>query len=197
MIDSDIIIKYTNSLYGVAPEYAPTYNEFRDMFSAGQLKSKEWMVERLMQLNSISDERIIITGSWFGTLGVLLKKQFPNVKLVFLDIDPRCKIYMDSILYTMDNCVAVTQDMYDHYYDEDIVINTSCEHIPNVKWWLHKIPKGTMVALQSNNFASADDHINCVNSLQEFKDQTMLTQVLFAGELETPMYTRYMIIGRV
>ncbi len=50
MIDSDIIIKYTNSLYGVDPKYAPTYDEFRDMFSAGQLRSKEWMVESLPTL---------------------------------------------------------------------------------------------------------------------------------------------------
>lgn len=47
---------------------------------------------------------------------------------------------------------SVTDDMYTYKYTEDIVINTSCEHIPDVDKWLSLVPAGTMVVLQSNNF---------------------------------------------
>ena len=195
MIDSQFLIRYTNGLYTTSVENAPVYEEFRDMFSSGQILSKEWLIDKLKQINIVSDESVIIAGSWYGTLGLMLKKQFPYIKLTLLDIDPRCAVYVNNITYDLDVC-SITGDMYDYKYKEQIVVNTSCEHIPNVRWWLDKLPKGTIVVLQSNNFTEGEDHINCVRRIEEFEVQTSLAEVLFSGELETPMYTRFMIIGK-
>lgn len=198
MIDEDFIIRYTNGLYSVDSTNAPSYNEFRDMFSSGQLKSKNWLVEELgnhLQLLHPAHLETLIVGSWYGTLGLMLKKKYPTMNVAMLDIDPRCKIFLDKITYNIPNIKAITGNMYDYIYDSSIVINTSCEHIISLKNWLSLIPKNTLVVLQSNNYASISDHINCVNNKDEFIEQANLSDVLYCGQLEMPMYTRFMIIG--
>jgi hypothetical protein len=48
--------------------------------------------------------------------------------------------------------------------------------------------------LQSNNY-DIPEHIRTAKDLEEFKTQCGV-DVLWAGELELPLYTRYMIIGK-
>ncbi len=197
MIDSEYIIKYTNALYSTPPEYAPRYNEFRDMFSAGQIKSKEWIIQELIKRDPyISDVSFAIAGAWYGTLGILLNKVFPNVKVNMIDIDPRCKHFIDNVTYNLSGVVSITEDMYQYKYKEDFIINTSCEHMPDLREWLNIIPLNRTVILQSNNFIEGEGHINCVHSKDEFIRQVGLSKILYSGELVMPMYTRYMIIGR-
>jgi hypothetical protein len=197
MIDSRFIIRYTNGLYSTDPENAPTYKEFRDMFSSGQIGSKEWAVNALAKLNLLSNQDVIIVGSWYGTLGLMLKQKFPYIGLKFLDIDPRCEVFLKNIIYDLEEVEATTGDMYQYNYHEYLVINTACEHIPDIKAWLGKLPKGTLVLLQSNNFFNSPGHINCATRIEEFEEQVSLSKILYSGEFQTQMYTRYMIIGKV
>jgi hypothetical protein len=125
----------------------------------------------------------------------MIKDSFPDTSVKLLDIDPRCEIFLKNIIYDYKGVSPVTGDMYNYTYKEHLVVNTACEHIPNVRKWLDKIPQNTYVLLQSNNFFESPGHINCVNHIDEFKEQTSLSKVLFADGFETPMYTRYMIIS--
>lgn len=196
MIDADFIIRYTNALYATPPESAPRYDEFRDMFSSGQIHSKNWLVKELGAYSAIlSDSNVLIVGAWFGTLGLLLKRKFPTASVTLLDLDPRCKIYTDNVMYGTPGINSVTCDMYKHTYTESVVINTSCEHIENLPEWLSLLPRNTLVALQSNNFLEGSGHVNCVDSKEAFIENTKLEHVWYSGELTMPMYTRYMIIG--
>jgi 16S rRNA G527 N7-methylase RsmG len=167
------------------------------MFSSGQINSKQWAVNTLKTLNLLTNQNIIVVGSWFGTLGLMIKSEFPYTSVKLLDIDPRCEIFLKNIVYDLKEISPVTGDMYEYTYNEHLVVNTACEHIADVKEWLNNIPKGTHVLLQSNNFFESPGHINCVNHIDEFKEQTSLSTVLFADGYETPMYTRYMIIGQI
>lgn len=194
MINSDFIIKYTNALYSTPVEYAPRYDEFRDMFSSGQIKSKEWAVEELQKLD-FSIHSAAIMGCWYGTLGLMLKNAFPKLFLELVDIDPRCEKFNEKIFYDIPYVHLHTMDMYDWQGTEDLIINTSCEHIPDLQDWLLFMPEGTMVLLQSNNYLAGNGHINCVNSVDEFIVQSNIRNILYSGELVMPMYTRYMIIG--
>jgi hypothetical protein len=194
MIDSNFIIKYTNALYSTPVEYAPRYDEFRDMFSSGQIKSKEWAVEELQKLD-FGIHSAAIMGCWYGTLGLMLKNAFPKLFLELVDIDPRCEKFNEKIFYDIPYVNLHTMDMYDWQGTEDLIINTSCEHIPDLQDWLLFMPEGTMVLLQSNNYLTGNGHINCVNSVEEFIAQSDLRNILYSGELVMPMYTRYMIIG--
>lgn len=194
MIDTDFIIRYTNALYSTPPKYAPRYDEFRDMFSSGQIKSKEWAVEELQKLD-FGIHNAAIMGCWYGTLGLMLKNAFPKLFLELVDIDPRCEKFNEKIFYDVPYVNLHTMDMYDWQGTEDLIINTSCEHIPDLQDWLLFMPEGTMVLLQSNNYIAGNGHINCVNSKEEFITQSGLRNILYSGELVMPMYTRYMIIG--
>ena len=113
-----------------------------------------------------------------------------------IDIDPRCEVFIHSMVYDNVTMRAVTENMYNHRYIEDVVINTSCEHIENIKQWVSLVPKGRTIVLQSNSSEEDKDHINCVKSIEEFIEQTGLTDIIFSGSLEFSMYNRFMIIGK-
>lgn len=196
MITTDFITTYTTGLYSVPESSRPTYNEFRDMFSSGQVKSKEWALSALSpHING--KESIAIVGSWFGTLGLALHYKFPDTNIKLIDIDTRCKEFTDGIFRWNDRIKSETINMFDYSYVEDVVINTSTEHIADLRKWLELIPKGTIVLLQSNNNNKMDGHINCCNSADELKNKAGLENILYSGELIMPMYTRYMVIGTV
>jgi len=197
MIDLTFIIPYTNALYSTAPEFCPSYDEFRDMFSSGQLKSKLWVLDELSKIDSeFSNKSFVIAGSWFGTLGMMLKQKFPTILVNMIDIDQRCTSFVNSMTYYDNSIGATTSDMFEYRYIEDVIVNTSCEHINNIGQWINLLPKDRLIVLQSNNYESCADHINCVSSKEDFINKTGLEKVIFSGELVMPMYTRYMIIGR-
>ena len=77
----------------------------------------------------------------------------------------------------------------------DTIINTSCEHIANFIEWYNKIPNGTLVVLQSNNYFEIKEHVNCVNNINEFIKIAPMSTLLYNGELELEKYTRFMLIG--
>ena len=77
-----------------------------------------------------------------------------------------------------------------------LVINTSCEHLPDVPGWLAGLPAGLPLLLQSNDYYREPDHRSCVPSLEAFKAQAGLSALWFAGALPTKNYTRFMLIGR-
>jgi hypothetical protein len=92
---------------------------------------------------------------------------------------------------------AVTADMCAIRSDADVVINTSCEHITQDQYdlWLSGMPHNTLFVLQSNNY-EIPEHVRIASTLEEFKSQCGI-DVMWAGELELPLYTRWMIIGRI
>ena len=196
MIDSKFIIKYTNALYSTPPEFAPRYDEFRDMFSSGQIESKQWLLNEINRYSAgFEYSDAVIVGAWFGTLGILLKKMCPHIKVNMLDIDPRCEKFIHNIIYDDPSLTCITADMYEYHYKEHLIINTSCEHIPDLSEWLNVIPQGRIVVLQSNNYQEGNGHVSCVDSEDKLAEQAGLKDIWYKGKLEMPMYTRYMVIG--
>ena len=52
-----------------------------------------------------------------------------------------------------------------------------------------------LIIMQSNNSPEFEGHINTCEDLEDFKTKYPLRKNLFAGELQTPAYTRFMQIG--
>jgi hypothetical protein len=77
----------------------------------------------------------------------------------------------------------------------DVVINTSCEHITQAQYetWLGKRQDSQLLVLQSNNY-NIDEHIRIAESVDEFAEQCKIN-VQWSGELQLPLYKRFMIIG--
>lgn len=169
-----------------------------DAFWSGQLKSKEWLITNLDD-HVHDNSSIDIFGGWVGTLAsMLFQSNIPVTNIRSIDIDPTC----ESIATMMNKGEAmagrfraVTADMCTIRSDADIAINTSCEHITQDAYnlWLSGLRHDSLIVLQSNNY-DIPEHIRTAGSLDEFKLQSDIT-VLWSGELELPLYTRYMIIG--
>ena len=52
------------------------------------------------------------------------------------------------------------------------------------------------MVLQSNDFFSCEEHVNCVADLATFMRQAPMSPLLSAESLALKRYTRYMLIGR-
>jgi uncharacterized protein (DUF2235 family) len=173
-----------------------------DAFWSGQLKSKEWLIETLSMNCSIKSVpyNVDIYGGWVGVLAsMLFQSTIPVCKIRSIDIDPACEsvaTMMNKAEEIQGRFTAVTADMCDSLSEANIIINTSCEHLTQEQYnkWLLKMPTNSILVLQSNNY-DIPEHVRTADSLEEFKEQSHIG-VLWAGELETPMYTRYMIMGR-
>ena len=169
-----------------------------DAFWSGQLKSKEWLIEQLRkevkQFVSVD-----IHGGWVGTLAsMLFQSNIPIKSIRSIDIDPTCEpiaTMMNKGEEMVGRFRAITSDMCDIRSDADVIINTSCEHITQDQYdlWLSGMPANSIIVVQSNNY-DIPEHIRTASNLEEFKQQSHLN-VLWAGELTLPMYTRFMIIG--
>ncbi len=192
----------------------------KDCFSRGQLYSKSWLVKELSKLD-VDLGTVFLCAGWYATLSTMLFESNIKVnKIRSFDIDTDV-VKVAEIFnkpWAMDNWKfkAITADILDIDYAQhtwsvwsnknqrmsfpisdtpDTIINTSCEHLDNFAEWYGIIPVDKLVILQSNNFFEAEDHVNCVKSLEEFKNQTPMTTELYEGELDLGKYKRFMRIG--
>jgi hypothetical protein len=173
-----------------------------DAFWQGQLKSKEWLIEALSMQFSVKDDPVSIEihGGWVGVLAsMLFQSNIPVKRIYSLDIDPACEpiaTMMNKGEEIAGRFQAGTGDMCNLISFVDVVINTSCEHITQEQYatWLGKRTKDQLLVLQSNNY-DIPEHVRTASSLEEFKQQSGIN-VLWAGELELPLYKRFMIMGK-
>jgi hypothetical protein len=169
-----------------------------DAFWSGQLKSKEWLISNLRK-HVKKFVTVDIHGGWVGVLAsMLFQSDVPILSIRSIDIDPSCEpiaFNMNKMEEMVGKFRAVTADMCSIRSDADVVINTSCEHITQEQYelWLSGIAHNTLLVLQSNDY-NIPEHVRIAKNLNEFKEQSGIN-VLWAGELELPLYKRFMLIG--
>lgn len=192
--------------------------DLTDLFSKGQIQSKRWLVEQLLNIN-LNLGTVFLCGGWYASLATFLLESNLNINYIrSFDIDPTCAAIADTFnrswVINGWKFKASTLDIMEmtsypltyqtNRFDGSIVeltetpntiINTSSEHIKDFSDWYKNIPSGTIVVIQNNNFYEIIDHVNCVNSLEEFSHQVPVKTCLYLGELELPKYKRFMKIG--
>ena len=170
-----------------------------DAFWSGQLKSKEWLITNLRK-NVSKVVSIDIHGGWVGVLAsMIFQSDIYTTNIRSVDIDPSCEpiaTMMNKKEEMAGRFRALTADMCSVRSDADVIINTSCEHITQDQYelWLNGLPYNSLLVLQSNNY-NIPEHVRTASTLEEFKNQCGIT-VLWGGELELPLYKRWMIIGK-
>lgn len=194
---------------GDAIKHYPNEN-WGDALSKGQLESKEWLIKQMLYHYDFEDDlRIIIVGSWLGILPMLMWEE----REFFHWTDEKCMwgidLSMDSVCASIhvndhNNFQTFIGDVIeDNWYDKPAYyINTSCEHFTgsDFRRWLMMLPKGSKVALQSNNFFDAPDHVNCQHSLAQFEYEcTLLAKIDYIDclKIDNVPYTRFMILGQM
>lgn len=171
-----------------------------------QMRGKKWLVDQLAATLGRSPGRLMILGGWYGVLAAMLlnEERLDIEHVLSVDLNPACAPVATSLNRTAaaaGRFQALTGDMLEFDYGETaapgtVVINTSCEHLPDFAAWYGRVPAGSLLVLQSNDYYSLDEHVNCVPDLQAFRQQAKLEETLFAGELELKKCTRFMLIGR-
>jgi len=174
-----------------------------------QMASKLWLADALAQTVGRDLGEVLVLGGWFGVLAAVLlaDPRFAIRRVASIDIDPRCAPIARSLNATHvrdGRFVAETADMLDLDYARitasggpaDLVVNTSCEHLREFDRWYARIPAGQLVVLQSNDYFSVAEHVNCVPDRASFAAQAPLAETLFEGERKLPRYVRFMRIGR-
>jgi hypothetical protein len=174
-------------------------------FNHKQIACKIWARNALFQHLGPSFGAIWVLGGWYGVMAAILldDRRFAIGHIRSIDFDPAVAAVAHMLNAEASGAGRFSTsaaDMYSLDYHApadrpDLVINTSCEHIPDLEGWLALLPPGMPVLLQSNNYATEPSHVNIVRSLDHFADTAALSRIVFAGELELRNYTRYMLIG--
>ncbi len=215
-IDSDYIRRISS--WAIKWQYRANLNEH---FSRGQMKSKCWLVEEMSNVFPNKHLGTVVHyGGWYATVAKNLFEQYSIKNYYNLELDPDCIEIADEFNYeqyqnqwqfksVVQDCSTIKYNKEGAIYinavnrakntfkikvKPDIIINTSCEHMNED--WFNNLPDGQLVCLQTNDYFSNEQHVNCVHGVQEAKAKYPMTEVLYEGEIDTHLYNRFMLIGR-
>jgi SAM-dependent methyltransferase len=209
--------KLLDSIFTIFEHEPDCKEDIFDSYSENQFKAKSLLINSLDKLDLLNkDTEVVIFGCWYGSILIPLLHDKVK-KITAIDIDDQAITIGDNRLFDNHNKITwITGDAFEKYRDmfdtADIFINTSCEHmLPMNEWGVmnkergmkYKNPWWTRVkpahfAFTSNNMFDIPGHINCVNSIEEFKGQLPTeANVLVEDELEDERGTRYLLIGKL
>lgn len=179
-------------------------------FSENQIVSKTWLVDKVHATLGGCFGTVYVLGGWYGVLGAILLNdpKFRIGRVLSFDIDPGCAPvaeHLNAEHVASARFKAVTADActldYQCFDDgagaaTNLVINTSCEHMPSTEAWYDRLPVGIAQAFQSNDYFDCSEHVNSIQDLAAFKQQVPMSELLYEGALQRKRYSRFMLIGR-
>lgn len=199
----------------VTPLYLEQVNQRKypeDAFSKGQVLSKVWLLHELRGLGVISDNSTIaILGCWVGSIVDFLLKDYMIKRIYGFDLDAKSVDLAEQFndRHVEDNwkfkgVVADVNNMSTNLMrfetngelievTPEVIINTSCEHMGTE--WFETANDEQLIVMQTNNSPDFEGHVNTCSSIEHMKEKYPMSICLFAGEMITPIYTRYMQIG--
>jgi len=179
-------------------------NNILDSFSDNQLNAKNQLLASVSKfLQTSQGLEVIIFGSWYGSILIPRLKEYAK-RISCIDLDEQVlKIAKNRLFPNVNNVDYIVSDVFakdrERYWNADLIINTSCEHMAPMKEWpFWKNIDNTIFALQSNNMYGIEGHINCVESIEEFKKQMPSNfDVLNENEMEEERGTRFTLVGKI
>ena len=176
-------------------------DDLLDSYSPNQFKSKERLIKHIRdQLILKIDSEIIIFGGWYGSILIPAFKEVKKITLIDKDKDV-ISIAKNRLFNHYKNVDFICDDVFNWAPDSsrikktDLIINTSCEHMPPMKEL--KLDTEAYFAYTSNNMKDIEGHINCVNDIEQFKSQLPNnTKVLIEDNITDDRGTRFLLIGK-
>ena len=200
-------------------EHVDRKDDILDSFSSNQCRSKSSLLNAVDKLDILdANSTVVIWGGWYGS--ILIPHLANKVKkIINIDLDDEATKISKKFFSNFENVDYICDDIFkkyrDVYLNTNLIINTSCEHMLPMKEWKWfgagamskdtnteifrnpKLPDDCYFAFQSNNMFDIEGHINCVNSLEEFKDQLPeRAKVLHEEKIVDTRGTRYMLVGK-
>ena len=175
-------------------------SDLLDSFSPNQFKSKERLIKHIRdQLILKTNSEIVILGGWYGSILIPAFKEVKRITLIDKD-EKVIGIAKNRLFNHYKNVDFITSDVFHNdrkgrIQNADLIINTSCEHMPSMKKL--ELDSNAYFAFTSNNMYDIEGHINCVSSIEEFKWQLPdNAKVLKEDRIVDDRGTRFLLIGK-
>lgn len=173
-----------------------------DSYSLNQFKSKENLLGHIESLK-LNQPNVTILASWFGSILVpALTKEANHIYCI--DIDDRVISVGKRRLFTMYNNISwSSRNIWDEKIKSwiekaDLIINTSCEHMSNMRELPALYKSNAYFAFQSNNMFDIEGHINCCYSIEQFAAQLPRNATIIqTDQIEDDRGIRYTLIGKL
>ena len=215
MFDRDTL----DTIRRIVDNYPDRIIDVLNSINENQFKSKDWLIEKLNEYPhhfkyKTLDKKIDICllASWYGLLAYRLIDKFQLKKINNIDcfdFDPKAKSVAKKIWKKIDAdnlkngkltyVKFIEQDINDiKQFNYPVVILTSCEHLnqKDIDSIISKINEHTLIVLQSNNYKEINEHINCVDTKEDFANQYVSKlRNMKIYEKDFKKYKRFMIIG--
>ena len=183
------------------PELA---HDIKDSFSRNQFAAKTQLVSMIDQTGCLdSNCEVVIFGCWYGS--VIIPKLSEKVKSIHgIDLDQQVIHIAKNNFWKKNKKVKLIEgDAFVNfpriYSTAKLFINTSCEHMSPMNDWPNwsKVRDDAYFAFQSNNMYGIQGHVNCVDTIEDFKKQLPKhAVVLHQEELTDDRGTRFTLVGR-
>ena len=167
---------------------------YTDALSKYQVESKLWLLDELKKIGVFNDA--VFIGGWLGISSLWLTQSKIAHNVTNIDLDENAILFSNKLnSYNEQYSGGVVTDVSDYELKRhDLVINTSAEHMDDK--WFKKVKKGSVVAIQTNDFHEIEEHINTVKDLTELQKKYKMKEIYYIGEHNCDRYNRYMIIGK-
>ena len=197
---------WKNALNSTETSMPYVFKRVMDSLNSSQLQSKLWLIEELNCLE-IKPTNVCLIAGWYAQYVVpLLLDTFPSIQLIEnfeIDKDIREMTYRFNKRFKDEDKyrVVIKNIMFKELSKEqdfDLVINCACEHMfPMLKFREINEEQDPVYVLQSSDDDTHEDHINCIQSVDELIEQARIVDVLYSGSIK--LYngtTRFMVIGQ-
>lgn len=189
---ASLIPDVMNALYNEPASKDITLEEIRDAFRIKQMQSKAWLLNQIQDRHINKESKILVIGSWLGfTSWCLHKLGFKNITEI--DVDSRLEDFAKHLNRFNKNFSHITDDVNNIDTSKfDVVINTSCEHIDNDRWFL-SLDSKSLVFLHSNNLPGYDHTNTCIDLEEMIKKYPL--DLKYSGYLDFKDWKRFMLVG--
>ena len=197
---------WKNALNSTETSMPYVFKRVMDSLNSSQLQSKLWLIEELNRIE-IKATNVCLIAGWYAQYVVpLLLDTFPSIQLIEnfeIDKDIREMTYRFNKRFKDEDKyrVVIKNIMFKELgreHDFDLVINCACEHMfPMWKFREINEEQDPMYVLQSSDDDTHEDHINCVQSVDELIEQARIVDVIYSGSIKLHNgTTRFMVIGQ-
>jgi len=182
-------------------------NDWLISINHDHLRSKFWIAEELQKLDLTvdSDSWVCQMAAWNNSIMLpLLIDTLGFENVVCLDIDPDSKLIHNIANKRYRENYHIEYKIRDVVFEKpdwaayNLIINTACEHMLPMRDVFdgRATQEDALFVFQSNDMYSEKGHINCIDYVDELIDQSGLSDVLYAGELQLSKCKRFMVIGK-
>ena len=197
-VNNEIQRLWVKGLGYVASEHVYKFKDYSESVFDTQIESKYWLAHNLH--SHVPDiKHISVLASWYGLVLVpMLYHYFGEINIDLYDVDEYTTDIADYLWNEYPRVNVYTKDVVfdDIDYKGSVLINTSCEHMMDMKL-ITNDHKDKIFVLQSNDNANIKWlHINCAMNVDELIKQSGLTNIMFSESKEIYEHKRIMIIGK-